>query len=88
MHFLARELDLSFWTTCPAEAVKLDLLTVLPMQLAFITVSTLKMLEFGVETVSWDMKLVHELLEMAFKLPLSSMGPSSQVIAKIIFSLV
>ena len=52
MHFLARELDPSFWTMCPAEAVKLDLLTVLPIQLAFITVPTLKMLEFGVEIVS------------------------------------
>ena len=52
MHSLARELDPSSWTMCPAEAVKLDLLTVLPIQLAFITVPTLKMLEFGVEIVS------------------------------------
>ena len=52
MPSLARELDPSSWTMCPAEAVKLDLLTVLPIQLAFITVSTLKMLELGVEIVS------------------------------------
>ena len=51
MHSLARELDPSFWTMCPAEELKLDLLNVLPMQLAFITVLTLKMLEFGVEIV-------------------------------------
>ena len=49
---LARELDPSSWTMWGALAVKLELLTVLPIQLAFITVSTLKMLEFGVETVS------------------------------------
>ena len=49
---LARELDPSSWTMCCAEAVKLDLLTVLPTQLAFIIVPTLKMLGFGVETVS------------------------------------
>ena len=52
VHSLARELDPSFWTMWAALAVKLDLLTVLPIQLAFITVSTLKMLGFGVETVS------------------------------------
>ena len=53
MPSLARELDPSSWMTCLAEAVKLDLYTVLPVQLAFITVLTLKMLGFGVETVSW-----------------------------------
>ena len=52
MPSLARELDPSSWTMCPAEAVKLDLLTVLQIQLAFITVPTLKMLEFGAEIVS------------------------------------
>ena len=52
VHSLAGELDPSSWTMCPAEAVKLDLLTVLPILLAFITVSTLKMLGFGVEIVS------------------------------------
>ena len=51
VHSLARELDPSSWTMCPAEALKLDLLTVVPIQLAFITVPTLKMLGFGVETV-------------------------------------
>ena len=53
MPSLAKELDPSSWTMCPAEAVKLDLLTVLLIQLAFITVPTLKMLAFDVETVSW-----------------------------------
>ena len=52
MHSLARELDPFSWTMCPAEAVKLDLLTVVQIQLAFITVPTLKMLEFGAEIVS------------------------------------
>ena len=52
VHSLARELDLFSWTMCPAEELSPDLLSVLPMQLAFITVLTLKMLGFGVETVS------------------------------------
>ena len=51
VHPLARELDPSSWTMCSAEALKLDLLTVLLIQLAFITVPTLKMLGFGVEIV-------------------------------------
>ena len=50
---LARELDPSSWTKCLAEAMKLDLLNVFPWQLAFITVHTMKMLGFSVETVSW-----------------------------------
>ena len=51
VHSLAREQDPSSWTMYPAEALSLDLLTVLPIQLAVITVLTLKMLEFGVEIV-------------------------------------
>ena len=50
---LARELDPSSWTMCLAEAMKLGLLNVFPWQLAFITVHTMKMLGFSVETVSW-----------------------------------
>ena len=52
MHSLARELDLSSWTMCSAQELKLDLLTAILTQLAFMTVSTLKMLGFDVETVS------------------------------------
>ena len=53
MHFLARELDPSFWTMCSVLELKLGLLTAGTMGLASITVSTLMMLGFDVEDVSW-----------------------------------
>jgi len=41
---MARELDPSYWTMWPALDLNLDFMTVLTMELAFITVPTLKML--------------------------------------------
>ena len=41
---MARELDPSYWTMWPALGLNLDFMTVLTMELAFITVPTLKML--------------------------------------------
>ena len=49
---LARELDPFSWTMSGVEELKRDLLTVLAMQLAFITVATMKMQVLGAETVS------------------------------------
>ena len=50
--FLARELDSSSLTMYSALELKLDLLIAISVRLAFKTVSTLKMLEFGVGIVS------------------------------------
>ena len=41
---MARELDASYWTMWPALDLNLDFMTVLTLELAFITVPTLKML--------------------------------------------
>ena len=52
LHSLDRELDPSSWTMYSVLELKLDLLTAISVQLAFIIVLTLMMLEFGVEIVS------------------------------------
>ena len=49
---LGRELDPSSSTMYSVLELKLDLLTAISVQLAFITVLILMMLEFGVEIVS------------------------------------
>ena len=41
---MARELDQFFWTICPVEELSTDCLTVLPIQLASITVHIQRML--------------------------------------------
>ena len=41
---MARELDASYWTMWPALGLNLDFMTVVAMELVFITVPTLKML--------------------------------------------
>ena len=46
---MARELDPSCWTMCSALALNPDCLTVLPMQLVFMTVLTQRMLVQAVE---------------------------------------
>ena len=49
---MARELDPFSWTMSSVLELKPNLLPVVTMELAFITVVTMRMLEFSAETVS------------------------------------
>ena len=51
---MVRELDPFSWITSSVLELKPDLLTVLAIQLAFITVATMRMLGFSAETVSGE----------------------------------
>ena len=54
MPFMVRELDPFSWIMSSVLELKPDLLTALTMELAFITVATMRMLEFSAETVSGE----------------------------------
>ena len=51
---MVRELDPFSWITFSVLELNLDLLPVLTMELVFITVATMRMLEFSAETVSGE----------------------------------